>query len=301
MARLRPAPRGDITEAEGGTMPKQATSALILLTLMAGCEATSMSTKSEAKPEAEPEPEASETTPETTAPAELHVEVFYRERMRLPPTAILEVTLEDSAKMDVAAEQIAKTSMALHTAPPYRVTLEYDASKLHRRGRYGVRARIENDGRLMFISTEFNPAYGEDGAHSGAPHDPVKVLVQRVTGAPRTGAASITGTRWVLQTLRGKEAGVGAGGQAPFFTLQGAEPRVSGFAGCNRFTGGYQLESGKLSFSQLAMTMKACLEGMELEREVAKVLEQTRTFQLSGNRLELQAEDGTPLATLQPE
>ena len=64
----------------------------------------------------------------------------------------LEVTLEDSAKMDVAAEQIAKTSMALHTAPPYRVTLEYDASKLDRRGRYGVRARIENDGRLTFRS-----------------------------------------------------------------------------------------------------------------------------------------------------
>ena len=280
-------------------MPKQATSALILLTLMAGCEATSMNTQPE--PKTEPEAEATETTTEATAPVELHVEVFYRERMLLPPTAILEVTLEDSAKMDVAAEQIAKTSMALHTAPPYRVTLEYDASKLDRRGRYGVRARIENDGRLMFTSTEFNPAYGEDGAHSGAPHDPVKVLVKQVTGTPRTGAASITGTRWVLQTLRGKEAGVGAGAKAPFFTLQGAEPRVSGFAGCNQFTGGYQLEPGKLSFSQLAMTMKACPEGMDLEREVAKLLEETRAFELSGDRLELRAEDGTPLATLQAE
>ncbi len=276
-------------------MPKRTTNALILLAVMAGCEAGTMNTKPDT------ETEASETTTAVTAPAELHVEVFYRERMLLPPTAILEVTLEDSAKMDVAAEQIAKTSMTLHTAPPYRVTLEYDASKLHRRGRYGVRARIENEGRLMFTSTQFNPAFGEEGAFGGSPHDPVKVLVQRVSGAPRTGAASITGTRWVLRTLRGKEAGVGAGGKAPFFTLQGAEPRVSGFAGCNQFTGGYQLEPGKLSFSQLAMTMKACLEGMDLEREVAKVLEETRTFQLSGNRLELHAEDGTPLATLQAE
>lgn len=278
-------------------MPKRTTRALIVLAVMAGCEAGTMNTE----PEPKAEPEASETNTEATAPAELHVEVFYQERMLLPPTAILEVTLEDGAKMDVAAEQIAKTSMALHTAPPYRVTLEYDASKLHGRGRYGVRARIENEGRLMFTSTEFNPAYGDDGAHSGAPHDPVEVLLKRVSGAPRTGAASITGTRWVLQTLRGKEAGVGAGGKAPFFTLQGAEPRVSGFAGCNRFSGGYELEPGKLSFSRLAMTMMACLEGMDLEREVAKLLEETRTFQVSGNRLELQAEDGTPLATLQAE
>ena len=240
--------------------------------------------------------------PQATESSELHVEVFYRERMLLPRTATLEVVLEDNAKMDVAAELVTKKSVALEGAPPpFRLILEYDPAGLDRRGRYGVRARIEDEERLLFTSTTFCPAFGAEGSIDAPPNDPVLVLVSRVAGSQPPTGRSITGTRWVFEKLRGEDAGVGAGGKAPFIVLQGAEPRISGFAGCNQFTGAYELKERELSFSKMAMTLRACLEGMELEREVAKVLAETRSYEVSGDVLRLHDESGAVLAELKAE
>jgi putative lipoprotein len=102
----------------------------------------------------------------------------------------------------------------------------------------------------------------------------------------------------VLETLRGETAGLGAGGRAPDITLQGAEPRVSGFAGCNQITGGYTLEGDQLSFGPTAMTRRACIEGGELEREFAKALQETRSYDIAGDVLRLRDETGTVIAEL---
>ncbi len=249
----------------------------------------------------EPRAETGVSPPGVSAPSELQVEVMYRERMMLPPTATLEVTLEDTSKMDVAAEQIANKSMSPQGGPPYRITLEYKPSKLDQQGRYTVRARIENEGQLMFTSTQTYPAFGADGSYGEAANEPVQIMVERVARGAQTNDASITGTRWVLKKLGGEDAGLGAGGKAPDMTLQGAEPRVSGFAGCNTMTGRYELEGKSLSFSQIAMTRKACLEGMELEQEFAKALEATKSHAVAGNQLRLMAADGSVLAELQAE
>ena len=153
----------------------------------------------------------------------------------------------------------------------------------------------------MFTSTQFHPAFGTHGSIEAPANDPVQVLVRRVSGATKTNTTSITGTRWAFKKLRGEDAGTGAGGKAPFFTLQGAEPRISGFAGCNQITGGYQLEGQTLSFSKMAMTARACPEGMELERKVAKVLAETRSYEVSGDVLRLRDEGGAVLAELKAE
>lgn len=272
-------------------MPRSKTAGAMILMAVFGCQS------SEAKETMSNVP----TSPEAKSVGVLHVEVFYRERTILPPTATLEVVLEDGAKMDVGAELIAKKTMPAKAGPPYRVTLEYDPSKLRERGRYGVRARIKNEGQLIFTSTQFNPAFGADGSHDSPPHDLVRVLVSRVAGARKTNASSITNTRWVLEKLRGEAAGLGAGGQAPHLTLQGAEPRVSGFAGCNQISGGYTLAGDQLSFGKMAMRNRACPEGMELEREFAKALEETKSGEVSDDVLQLRDEDGTVIAELKAE
>ena len=149
----------------------------------------------------------------TGTEASLNVEVFYRERMMLPPTATLEVVLEDSAKMDVAADRIANKTISVESGPPYRVTLAYDPSKLDPKGRFGVSARIEDQGKLIFISMEFVPAFGNDGSLGAPANDPVTVLVRRTRGSTEKSSTSVTGTRWSLQTLRGEPAGLGAEAQ----------------------------------------------------------------------------------------
>jgi putative lipoprotein len=260
----------------------------VFLAVIIGCQSGNMN-------------DAPKDNPNTPAPGagalgELHVDVFYRERMLLPPTAELKVTFEDGAKMDVAAEKIAEATVPIQGAPPYRVTLSYDPSKLDTRGRYGVRARIENEGQLMFTSTQMNPAFGVDGSKDGAPNDPVKVLVSRVAAARKTNAPPLVDTRWVLVKLRGEDATSGAGGKAPSVTLTAEGQRISGFAGCNQMTGGYQLDGDRLSFSKIAMTMRACPEGMDLERELGKALEETRSYEISTDALRIHSEDGTIVA-----
>ena len=260
----------------------------VFLAVIMGCQSGNMNDTAKDNPIT--------PTPGAGALRELQVDVFYRERMLLPPTAELKVTFEDSAKMDVAAEKIAEATVPIQGAPPYRVTLSYDPSKLDARGRYGVRARIENEGQLMFTSTQMNPAFGVDGSKDGAPNDPVKVLVSRVAAARKPNAPTLTDTRWMLVKLRTEGATLGAGGKAPSLTLMADEQRISGFAGCNQMIGGYQLDGDKLSFSKIAMTMRACPEGMDLEREVGRALEETRSYEISADVLRLHSEDGTIVA-----
>lgn len=262
------------------------------LAAMAGCE-----TKHTMEPAADDEASSEETKSEE----ELQVEVFYRERMLLPPTATVEVVLENGAKMDVAAELIARKAARATSGPPYRITLQYDPSKLDRKGRFGVRARIEDQGTLMFVSTEFIPAFGTDGSYGAPPNEPVRVLVRRTATSNRLSATSITSTRWFLQTLRGEPAGLGASGQAAHITLQGAEPRVSGFAGCNRISGGYTLQGDQLSFGQMAMTLRACTEGEALERAFTEVLRETKSYEVEGDVLKLHDDTGMTIAELKAE
>jgi putative lipoprotein len=245
-----------------------------------------------------PPPDSVDASGDTKAKGQLHVEVFYRERIMLPPTSTLEVVLEDGAKMDVAAELITKATVPVKTGPPYKVTLDFDPEALDPRGRYGVRARIENEGVLLFTSTEFNSAFGANGSASEPMNDPVKVMLSQVPRGQARSGASITGTRWVLHTLRDKPAGLGAGGRAAEITLQGSEPRASGFAGCNQVSGGYTLEGDQLSFGNMAMTLRACPEGMELERDFAKALSETKSYGIEGDTLSLRDANGTVVAVL---
>jgi heat shock protein HslJ len=71
--------------------------------------------------------------------------------------------------------------------------------------------------------------------------------------------------------------------------LTGEGNRVRGLSGCNRFTGGYQSNSGKLTFTQLASTRMACMEGMELEQRFLDALGRTNRFAIRGDQLTLLA------------
>jgi putative lipoprotein len=57
-------------------------------------------------------------------------EVFYRERILLPPGAKLHLTLEDVSEMDVPSTVIATSSKVLAGAPPYEFSLDYYAEDI---------------------------------------------------------------------------------------------------------------------------------------------------------------------------
>lgn len=101
-------------------------------------------------------------------------------------------------------------------------------------------------------------------------------------------AATLEGVNWRLMVLPGQIVPVG--NNLPTARFEGG--RVSGFSGCNRFSGGYTVDRDKLTIGNLAGTMMACPEPtMAVEKAFLGALSGTLASSVVGNRLSL-----TPVA-----
>jgi heat shock protein HslJ len=83
-----------------------------------------------------------------------------------------------------------------------------------------------------------------------------------------------------------------AGDKQPRLLLDPAENRATGFAGCNRFFGSYELDGSSLTFGPIGATRMACpyLE-TGLETSVMEALGSTRQWKTAGGELLLLAGD----------
>lgn len=248
----------------------------------------------------EDEPAASEES----AMSRIEGEVFYRERMLLPPGAELEVQLQDVSRADALATVMASVMSSAEGGPPYPFTIDYSPAEIDPRMRYSLRATISVGERLMFSSTEFiDPFSGED----------IRIMVQRVpepvdkhspevdpteqageaTDAAASEASSDGDSQlWLLATLGGEPAPSGAGGKPIDLLLDAETNTASGFSGCNRYTGSFSNEGRSshgtpLSFGPLAGTMMACAEGAETERAYLEMLARVDAYRMQGTSLEL--------------
>lgn len=84
--------------------------------------------------------------------------IAYRERIALPPTAQVEITLSDVSLMDAPSRTLAQQSFTANGRQvPLPFTLTIDQRPLDPRGSYAVAARITDaSGKLMFITDTRN-------------------------------------------------------------------------------------------------------------------------------------------------
>ncbi|ADE55526.1 YbaY family lipoprotein [Coraliomargarita akajimensis] len=226
-----------------------------------------------------------------TPQAEIRGVVSYRERIALPPGAVMTVALEDVSRMDVAATVLASTQVELNDAPPHAFTLPYDPAEIQDRMRYGLRVRIEVDGQLRFINDRHIDPFADDEALS---------IVLKATGNKRSlpaqkPDASLTETYWKLVTIQGRQVEMGAGGKELQMTLRAAGDRVTGFSGCNHFHGGYTVDGQALAFGPLASTAMACASGMEQEQAFQTALRSIERYVIQGDTLMLFGQGPDPL------
>ena len=80
---------------------------------------------------------------------------LYRERMLLPPGAVLEVQLQDISRPDALATVLESVSVPLEGGPPYPFVLAYDPGAIDLRMRYALRVTISLGDELMFTTTEY--------------------------------------------------------------------------------------------------------------------------------------------------
>ncbi|MNT16760.1 hypothetical protein D3C71_1131300 [compost metagenome] len=107
--------------------------------------------------------------------ASLDGEVFYLQRSALPPTATLSVSLQDVSLADAPAIVLDEQKGQVKGQVPLPFHLSYDPAQVKPGHRYSVSARIEVDGKLMFITTEHHTVRLD-----GKDPQPLKIRVDAV-------------------------------------------------------------------------------------------------------------------------
>lgn len=124
--------------------------------------------------------------------------VTYRQRMALPPTAVLTVRLLDVSRADAPAVTIAEER--IETAGqqvPFNFGFAYDRNRIQERNTYVIRAEISDGQRLLFTTDTSHPVITQ-----GNPRNVDIVLVQVGGGrGPSMGSAVIRGTVSYLQRI----------------------------------------------------------------------------------------------------
>jgi copper homeostasis protein (lipoprotein) len=110
-------------------------------------------------------------------------------------------------------------------------------------------------------------------------------------------SATLENTHWTLVRVLGESVVTPADHAAAYMTLDPIGTRVTGFGGCNRFTGGYEREAEHLRFKNVAMTMMACADSRNPEAGFVQVMNETVRWKIAGDDLELFDQGGKPLAT----
>jgi putative lipoprotein len=203
--------------------------------------------------------------------------VAYRERMALPPDAMVQVQLSDVSRQDAPAIVVAETTITpAGRQVPLPFELNYDVGAIDQKHSYAVRATIRSGDQLLYTTNTAAPVITR-----GNPTQVPLMLVRAggTAGAPR---AELWRTSWRLADLQGKPAleGVEA-------TLEFPERgKVAGKGSCNRFFATANISGDSLTISKMGATLMACVgPGMEQEGRYLKALAAARRFSLAGDTL----------------
>ena len=105
----------------------------------------------------------------------------------------------------------------------------------------------------------------------------------------------LEGTAWKLDQITGPNPATTAGLTRPA-TLRLESGRLTGFAGCNNFSGSYRVENGRLVVGPVASTQMACPEpGASIERAFHQALAGTLQYSIDGDALTLASASGATL------
>jgi len=120
---------------------------------------------------------------------------------------------------------------------------------------------------------------------------------QKNPSGDKTTDAPLHETYWQLTEMMGKAIQPQSGLRDIYMILTEENSRVHGFSGCNNFSGDYELkEANRLSFSQMISTKMACLNVMETETQFLNLLQQTDSYYLNRDTLQLIRARMAPLA-----
>lgn len=114
----------------------------------------------------------------------------------------------------------------------------------------------------------------------------------------KASAPAIVNKYWKLIRLNGEEISMAIHQEREqFFILRMDGNKVSGFAGCNNFSGTFSLgKKREIKFSQMLATMMACQDLAEREQDFLKVFSVAKSYVVVGDTLWLRGGRTSPIA-----
>jgi putative lipoprotein len=199
-------------------------------------------------------------------------QVFYRERVALPPDAILEVRLIDVSLTETAARSLAVTRVKTRHQMPIHYRLLFDGSRIQRGHSYALQARITVGGKVRFATAARHAVLNDR-------LDETDIRVELVQLAAAVSPAA-TG-RWRAEAVRNH-------GFPPDFqaVLEIApDGKVTGSGGCNRISGTVIVKGAHMSFGPIVATKMACTTAVtDHESNFLSALADTRLWRFDETR-----------------
>ena len=113
-------------------------------------------------------------------------------------------------------------------------------------------------------------------------------------------STSLTGTTWnAIGYNNGKQAVVSIAIDTEITAVFGEDGTLSGSAGCNNYTAGYEADDENIKIGPAAVTMMMCPEPegvMEQEALYLAALEMANVYSIDGDRLQLRTSEGSLVA-----
>jgi heat shock protein HslJ len=122
-------------------------------------------------------------------------------------------------------------------------------------------------------------------------------LLLSACASPAGNANSIPGSKWELTSLNGA-APIKGTSLTLFF---GNDDKAAGNAGCNNFSGTYQVSGSSLTFGQMVSTMMACDPAVNAQEQAyLKALGETKSYEATTDKLTLKDGSSNVLAVFAP-
>ena len=203
--------------------------------------------------------------------------VTWRERMALPPGAVLEVTVEDISRADAPSVALARFAVAPVGSPP--LAFELDVPAPDPRATVSVRASIRDGARLLFTTDTVSPVLTRGATAQ------VDLMLVGVDVPPGPG---ILGTDWRIVALAGTPLPSDAGDAALRIETAAHGTVFSASVGCNRLGGPVQMRDDTVTFGPVRSTRMACPPPLDAaEKALAEALARAARWQIDGTSLRL--------------
>jgi putative lipoprotein len=221
--------------------------------------------------------------PEMSVAAEttLKGEVMYRERIALPPNAVLSVQLADVSLADAPAAIVGERTVAPSGQVPIKFEISFDPKVIRPGMTYVLQARITADDKLLFIT---DTRYQVDPLSEAQQ----AIVLKMVAPSDSPTTASLFDQSWLVEYIDG----IGAVAQ-PRATFRVSEAGKAGGSGpCNAYFATAKVDGQAIAVSDIGSTYKACApEVMAEEKALFEALAKAATFKVDGGKLTIVDKD----------